>query len=98
MGHCHWLEESTASMNEQLGLREDNTETDLELTNYEMPCRNDGDSIPVKSKRVTYEKYKKRKKSISGTHKNVCLEIIPREDCAYESLMLPDSDIYLRLM
>lgn len=40
-------------MNKQLRLREDNPETDLELTNNEMLCRNDGDSTPVKSKMVT---------------------------------------------
>lgn len=64
-------------MNKQLRLREDNTETDLELIDNEMLCTNDGDSVPVKSKRVTYEKYKKQKKNrtVQG-HKKVCLEII----------------------
>lgn len=47
------LGESTVNMNKQLRLREDNPETDLELTNNEMLCRNDGDSTPVKFKMVT---------------------------------------------
>lgn len=83
-------------MNKQLRLREDNPETDLELTNNEMLCRNDGDSTPVKSKTVTEEKYEK--KMIVQGHKKVCLEIIPGEDHVCRSSLLPDADIYLRIM
>lgn len=33
-------------------MRENNTETDLELTNHAMLCRNDQDGTPVKSERT----------------------------------------------
>lgn len=44
-----------------------------------------------------YIKYTKKYKAVQR-HKKVYLEIIPSEDCVCWSLMLPHSDIYLRVM